>query len=245
MRNVYTSHKRSTKASSTTSKEQEVEDIWVATTEANKERTTVMVVVVPVVAAGSPDDGVGGINGTLGHSEEELLTKTKPRTERTTAAESSPNGAAGDAPIHQWAQSTSRRSPSQRGPLTPRPPLTVRAPHYSGMMLSLSHAVPQHGVPLSHSSIVPNCGTSCLYPYPPTCGGLPGMEDGSRWTMLSSEPTRLRKLPQLVAYIQNIVEDNHRISYSVPRHTMTDAMTSTYAVYHNHECGVPGYAVQV
>ncbi|KAJ8444475.1 hypothetical protein Cgig2_024039 [Carnegiea gigantea] len=46
-------------------------------------------------------------------------------------------------------------------------------------------------------------------------------------------------------YIENVVEDNQRISYSVPRHTMIDAVASTYAVYHSHECGVPGYAVQV
>ncbi|KAJ8424633.1 LOW QUALITY PROTEIN: hypothetical protein Cgig2_032813 [Carnegiea gigantea] len=105
MRNVCTSRKRSRKASSTTSKEQEVEDIGVAATEAAVEGMTVMAVVVPVAVAGSLDDGVGGIHDTVGHSEEEHkeehLTKTKPVTERTTAAETIQTCAAGDAPIHQ------------------------------------------------------------------------------------------------------------------------------------------------
>ena len=46
-----------------------------------------MAVVVPVAAASSLDDGVGGIHDTVGHSEEEHLTKTKLVTKRTTAAE--------------------------------------------------------------------------------------------------------------------------------------------------------------
>ena len=60
-----------------------------------------MGVIVLVAAAGGLKDGVGGIHGTLGHSEEEPLTKTKPMTEQTIVAESNPISATGDAPIHQ------------------------------------------------------------------------------------------------------------------------------------------------
>ncbi|KAJ8437373.1 hypothetical protein Cgig2_020392 [Carnegiea gigantea] len=217
-----------------------------------------MAVVVPVAVAGGPDDGVGGIHGTLGHSEEELLTKTKPRTEQTTAAESSSTSATGDAPIHQGGHNMCALMGAVH---TAEEPITVRAVD----TLATVHGT---GPPLLR------------------------MEDGNRWTMLSSKPMRLRKLPQLEGrreetadvviaddaaeevpsattkvptkevhdgprpcpspltrtcdrYIQNIVEDNHRISYNVRRHTMTGAVTSTYAMYHNHECGVPRYAVQV
>ncbi|KAJ8428408.1 hypothetical protein Cgig2_024554 [Carnegiea gigantea] len=101
MRNMYTSRKQCRKASSTTSKEQKVEDIGVAATEVAMERTTVMAVVIPAAAAGNLDDGVGGIYDTVGHSEEEQLTKTEPVTERTTAVGTIQTGAARDAAIHQ------------------------------------------------------------------------------------------------------------------------------------------------
>ena len=85
--------------SSTTSKEQDVEDVWVATIEADKEGTTVIADVGPVATVGGPDDGVESIHDTLGHYEEEILTKTEPGTQRTTEAESSSTSVAGDAPI--------------------------------------------------------------------------------------------------------------------------------------------------
>ncbi|KAJ8426523.1 hypothetical protein Cgig2_007991 [Carnegiea gigantea] len=245
MWNVYTSLKWSRKASSTTSKEQEVEDIWVAATEADKEGTIVMAVVVPVAAVGGPDDGVGGIYSTLGHFEEELLMKTKPGTERTTAAESSSTGAGGDAPIHQGEHNMCALVGAVH---TVEEPITVRATdtsatvHGTGPPL-LSKPLADRGCSQTHVLLL-----TCMQD-----GGWEQMDDvvvGIDVTEEAASANGPRPcLPPLTRtcdrYIQNIVEDNRRISYSVPRHTMTDAVASTYAVYHNHEYSVPGYAVQV
>ncbi|KAJ8423839.1 hypothetical protein Cgig2_024297 [Carnegiea gigantea] len=232
MRNVYTSRKRSRKASSTTSKEQEVEDIWVAPTEVDKEGTTIMAVVVLVAAAGSPDDGVAGIHGTLGHSEEEPLTKTKPGTERTTAVESSPTGAAGDAPIHQ-AQIISF-------PLTY---LTYFTTAVLGLHICsvVADMVLIMSLPWGGHNLCALVGTVHTAEESITVRATDTSTIVHGWRM-GADGRCCRRNRR--GYIQNIIEDNHRISYSVPRHTMTDAVASTYVVYHNHECGVPRYAVQ-
>ncbi|KAJ8426144.1 hypothetical protein Cgig2_032835 [Carnegiea gigantea] len=212
MRNVYMSRKQSRKASSTTSKEQEVEDIGVAVTEADREGTMVMAVVVPVAAANSLNDGVGGIHGTLGHSEEELLAKTKPGSEETTAAESCPIGAAGDAPIHQGGHNMCALVGAMH---TAEEPIIVRVTDTPTTVHGTSLPITQ-----SHNLV-------------------------SLFHTLQLSPTVelhvcIRTHPLVVVY-----PDNHGISYSIPRHTVTDAVASTYTVYHNHECGVTGYVVQV
>ncbi|KAJ8444454.1 hypothetical protein Cgig2_005976 [Carnegiea gigantea] len=261
MRNVYTSRKRSRKTSSTTRKEEEVEDIWVAATEADKEGATVMAVVVPVAAAGGLNDDVGGIHGTLGHSEEELLTKTKPRTEQTTAAESSPIGTAKDAPIHQvqiisflltylthfttavlglricnvianvvlsFPQGGYNMCALVGAVHTTEEPITVRATDNPATVHGTGTAITQEGGREETADVVIVDDT--VEEVPSATTKVP--------------PVEVRN-PPLTQMHSNIVEDNHRISYSVPRHTMTDAVVSTYAVYHNHECSVPGYVVQV
>ncbi|KAJ8423954.1 hypothetical protein Cgig2_008822 [Carnegiea gigantea] len=339
MRNVYTSRKRSRKASSTTSKEEEVEDIWVVATEADKEGSTVMAVVVPVAAAGGPNDGVGGIYGTLGHSKEELLTRPN-----------SPTNAAGDASIHQGGHNMCALVGAMH---IAEEPITVRATdnlaivHGTGPPLLRDDAFPFPCSPttwcpsftLFHCAQLWNfmfvsvpihllwftrvCGF--LYCGKPSAEGgcsqtyvllLTCMQDGG-WEQIDDVIVRTDATEEAASasgsfapvaparpstprasaigydcgmflmicmdvlalrentlcftqddmralqdkygprpcpppstrtcdrYIQNIVEDNQRISYNVPRHTMTDAVASTYVVYHNHECGVPRYIVQV
>ncbi|KAJ8425354.1 hypothetical protein Cgig2_021917 [Carnegiea gigantea] len=107
MQNVYTSRKQSRKASSTTSKEQEVEDIGVAATEAAMKGMMVMAVVVQIAAVGSLDDGVGRNHDMVAHSEEEQLMKIESVTERTTAPEAIQTVHTMDEPITVSANDTS------------------------------------------------------------------------------------------------------------------------------------------
>ncbi|KAJ8445907.1 hypothetical protein Cgig2_009836 [Carnegiea gigantea] len=229
MRNVYMSRKRSRKASSTTSKEEDVEDIWVAATEADKEGTTVMAVVVPVAAAGGPNDDVGGIHGTLGHSEEGTTYENQ----------------VGDRADHSNIEQSDRciwgrPHPSvhtTEEPITGRATDTPATVHGTGPPITQSHNMVSLFHTLQLSSTVEL--HVCIRTHPLVVdGGLEQMDDVVVGTDVAEETAS-------ASSIQNIIEDNRRISYSVPGHTMTDVVASTSAVYHNHDCGVPGYVVQV
>ncbi|KAJ8450567.1 hypothetical protein Cgig2_020204 [Carnegiea gigantea] len=137
--------------------------------------TKVMAVIVPVAAAGGPDHGPRGSHDAMGQSEEDQLRKTDKGTEPTTAANSTPTVAVGDAPILQGGQNMSAllgAVDTGEEPITVRDSETTTIVDATGPTLVRYDASPyicsrRTWCPsTSHSLTVPHCGTSCMYTHP-------------------------------------------------------------------------------